>query len=119
MRSHTVPLQVERLMIETDSPWCDIRKGNFGFPDVQTKFPTSKKNKFRMGTCVERRNEPCHIVQIYEVLAAHHPAAQADPGGFAERLYQNTLDVFLPSLRPSGDETPDPDTAPESVMSPV
>ena len=77
-------------------------QGNAGFGDVKTKFPTCKKDKFVLGKCVERRNEPCHIVQIYEVLAAHHPAAQE--GQFMQRLYQNTVNVFFPFTDKSTDK---------------
>jgi len=92
-RLKSVP--ADRLMLETDAPWCDIRKGNFGFPDVKTHFETRPKNKFQMGKCVERRNEPCHVVQVFEVLTAHHPDGQRDPQAFASQLFRNAEAMFL------------------------
>ena len=61
-------LPLDRLMLETDSPWCDIRKDHHGFSFINTTFPTKSKNKFREGCCVERRNEPCHLLQVMEAF---------------------------------------------------
>ena len=76
MCCNNIPLN--RLMLETDSPWCDIRKDNFGFKFIKTVFPTKKKDKFVEGCCVERRNEPCHMRQVLEVYEGCLKIAKPD-----------------------------------------
>ena len=55
-----VPL--DRLMIETDCPYCDIRNSHASSKFVKTKFPSSKKEKYSEDKMVKDRNEPCTIV---------------------------------------------------------
>lgn len=76
MCCNNIPL--ERLMLETDSPWCDIRKDNFGFKFIKSTFPTKKKDKFAEGCCVERRNEPCYMKQVLEVYEGCLRVAKPD-----------------------------------------
>lgn len=61
-------IPLARLMLETDAPWCDIRRENFGFQFVRTHFDATKRGKpFVVGKCLERRNEPCHLRNVMEV----------------------------------------------------
>ncbi|KAI9280693.1 hypothetical protein BY458DRAFT_430533 [Sporodiniella umbellata] len=58
----------DRLMIETDAPWCDIRPTHASYRYVE-KIPEEewnryspafrKKERFQMGLMVKGRNEPC------------------------------------------------------------
>jgi len=65
-----VPL--ERLQIETDGPWCEIRPSHAGTkylkgaPDLPKAV---KKEKWSAETMVKGRNEPCAISQVAHVLA--------------------------------------------------
>ena len=59
-----VPL--DKLMIETDCPYCDIRNSHAGAKHVKTVFPRKDKGKYATDSSefqiVKDRNEPCTIV---------------------------------------------------------
>lgn len=67
-------LPLDRLILETDCPWCDIRPTHASMKYVQTTFPTKKEKQYsrELGSkdfCVKNRTEPCHVAQIAEVVA--------------------------------------------------
>ncbi|KAI8645811.1 hypothetical protein BD408DRAFT_312787, partial [Parasitella parasitica] len=60
----------DKLMIETDAPWCDIRPTHASFTHLRNVSPeemklyaplSKKKEKFEMGCMVKSRNEPCTV----------------------------------------------------------
>lgn len=85
-------IPVDKLLIETDGPWCDIRSTHPGYKYIQTTFETVKKaKKWSKGKCVKNRQEPCHLIQVLEVVAGVRGVAV---DVLAEQIYQNTLNVF-------------------------
>jgi TatD DNase family protein len=54
----------DRLMIETDCPWCEVKPTHPGYKHVTTKYPSVKKEKYTVDSdCqVKGRNEPVNIV---------------------------------------------------------
>ncbi|GBE60891.1 deoxyribonuclease [Babesia ovata] len=62
-----VPL--EKIMLETDCPWCGIKPTHASSQYVKTVFPVVKKAEKMTGeTIFNQRNEPCHIIQVAEVV---------------------------------------------------
>jgi len=49
------------LMIETDSPYCDIRNTHAGSQYVKSVWPSKKKEKYEPDSTVKGRNEPCLV----------------------------------------------------------
>ncbi len=56
-------IPLDRIMIETDAPYCDIRNTHASFPLVKTQFKDRiKKEKMNRGLICKDRNEPCMIM---------------------------------------------------------
>ena len=55
-------LPSNKILIETDCPWCEIRPTHAGFKYVKTKFPAVKKEKWESGKMVKGRNEPSNLM---------------------------------------------------------
>ncbi|KAM9959719.1 hypothetical protein ACTFIR_000810 [Dictyostelium discoideum] len=88
-------IPINRLMIETDAPWCDIRKTHSSFKYVKTNFPTLKRDKFKLGSCVQNRNEPCNIINVLEVISGLNGGNIEE---ISDQIYKNSIKVFFPNL---------------------
>ncbi|KAL0491267.1 deoxyribonuclease TATDN1 [Acrasis kona] len=86
-------IPIDRLMIETDAPWCDIRPSHAGYAHIKTKFADAKKKeRFEMGKMVKGRNEPACINQVLEVISA---TINQEQESLADTIYENTDKVFF------------------------
>lgn len=57
-------LPSDRILIETDAPWCEVRPTHAGYKFIaeeNLKLPSVKKEKWRLDSMVKGRNEPCNI----------------------------------------------------------
>lgn len=84
----------DKLMIETDCPWCEVKPTHPGYTHVMTKYPTVKKEKYLVesGSQVKGRNEPVNIVQVLEILAV---IRKEDTDELAAAIYENTNKLFF------------------------
>ena len=71
-------IPLDRVLIESASPHCDIRPAYASYNMVKTRFPIKKftqynpedKAQLEKDTLTKFRNEPCTIIQIIEVLSS-------------------------------------------------
>lgn len=101
-----VPL--EKLLLETDGPWCEIRPSHASFklhlatqkltdgqlpkkPSQLLPFPTVKKEKFADGTMVTGRCEPCAIGLVAQVVASIKGISVEQ---VSEAAWKNSMDLF-------------------------
>ncbi|XP_031632613.1 uncharacterized protein LOC116346608 isoform X2 [Contarinia nasturtii] len=83
----------ERILIETDCPWCQIRPSHAGSKFIKTKWPTTKKKeKWTEDTLIDGRYEPTQIIQVLEVLAG---CKNENIDVLADQIYENTMHLFF------------------------
>ncbi|KPA80918.1 hypothetical protein ABB37_04318 [Leptomonas pyrrhocoris] len=97
-------IPLHRLLLETDAPWCDVRPKDYGASFVTTTLRTIKRKKpFELGACLERRNEPCHLVQVLEAYVgsrrvspeiAESERAEVDKEKVVAAVYENCHALF-------------------------
>ncbi|ONK65137.1 uncharacterized protein A4U43_C07F34060, partial [Asparagus officinalis] len=87
-------IPIERMMIETDSPYCDIRNTHAGMQFVKSVWPSKKKEKYDPDSTVKGRNEPCSVKQVLEVVAGCKGIH--DIHQLSKTLYNNTCRIFFP-----------------------
>ncbi len=95
----SIPLN--RMLLETDAPWCAIKKTHFGntFLEgensnrIQTLFGTPvKPKKWQKGSMIKDRSEPCQIATVCEIVAGCKETSYED---VAEACYRNSRDLFF------------------------
>jgi TatD DNase family protein len=84
-------LDLSRILLETDCPYCDVKRTHAGYQFVKTLFPTKPEKKFELGFGVKGRNEPCNIVQVAEVIAGARGITVEE---LAEACYENSLRLY-------------------------
>ncbi|KAH9419572.1 deoxyribonuclease TATDN1 [Dermatophagoides pteronyssinus] len=89
-------LPIDKLMIETDCPYCEIKPSHAGYKFIRTKFESTKKEKWKADKLIKGRNEPCTIIQVLEVIAA---IKEMDEQKLADQLYANTINVFFSNVK--------------------
>ncbi|CAL9026257.1 unnamed protein product [Prunus brigantina] len=87
-------IPIERMMIETDSPYCGIKNTSAGIKFVKSTWPSKKKEKYDQECIVKDRNEPCLVRQVLEVVAGCKGISEI--GQLSRTLYHNTCRVFFP-----------------------
>lgn len=93
-------LPLERIMLETDCPWCEIRPTHAGrkhvSPAALAGTQAAKDRKKHSPDCqVKSRNEPANIRQVLEVVAG--VKGVTDLEGAAEQIARNTEAMFFPT----------------------
>lgn len=88
-------IPLERIMVESDAPWCEIRPSSAAHPLLATKFKGVAKEKYQpdtmLDTMVKGRNEPFACRQVLEAIAALH---QRDLEEVAEIVFETTDRIF-------------------------
>lgn len=66
----TVPL--DRLMLETDAPWCDCRRTHASAAHITISRDAKDRKKHDPAHLVKGRNEPCNIDQVRRPCRCSH-----------------------------------------------
>lgn len=81
----------DRLLIETDCPWCEIRPSHSSFKHVKTKF-SKTKDASDPKLPVKNRSEPLYLIQVLEVLAS---VRNQNLDELSNHVYENTIKLFF------------------------
>ncbi|KIW17389.1 hypothetical protein PV08_04583 [Exophiala spinifera] len=88
-----VPL--DRLQIETDGPWCEIRASHASSQYLKDGGPAVpkavKKEKWQKGLMVKGRNEPATIIQVAHVIARVKGVSVEE---VCEAAWKNSTEMF-------------------------
>ncbi|KAK9881417.1 hypothetical protein WA026_016307 [Henosepilachna vigintioctopunctata] len=88
-------LPVEKLLIETDCPWCEIRPSHASYKYISKEhlsIMSVKKEKWSSECLVKSRNEPCNITCILDVIAS---VKNVNSNELCEILFNNTNKLFF------------------------
>merc|ERR1711997_937624 len=94
-------IPVEKLMLETDAPWCEIKPTHASL-DKSNIIPSVKKEKWKVGSMVKGRNEPCNITHILDVVSALKLQEGESLNTFkqqiADTIRESTKNIFFPNV---------------------
>ncbi|XP_056636785.1 deoxyribonuclease TATDN1 isoform X2 [Diorhabda sublineata] len=88
-------LPSNRILLETDCPWCEVRPSHAGYKFISKEnlvMPTVKKEKWNPEQMVKSRNEPCNIRQILDIVAS---IRNANIDLLCEQVFDNTMELFF------------------------
>ncbi len=71
-------IPTNRLLLETDSPYCDVRPSHAGKAHV-TSHQAKDKKKYDPEMLIKGRNEPCNIVSVFEVVTGETARLTVSP----------------------------------------
>lgn len=84
-------LPLDKILLETDCPYCEVRKTHPGYQHIQTHFEAKAEKKFERGLTVKSRVEPCQIIQVAEVIAGCKSLSLQE---VADACYDNTFRLY-------------------------
>ena len=86
-------IPIDRIMLETDCPYCDIRNSHASAKYVKTVIQKVAKEKYKTSSdkINKDRNEPCTMIQVVEVLAALTGRSEEE---IVKTAWENTLNMF-------------------------
>ena len=86
-------IPLNRIMLETDSPWCEVRNSHASMKYVKTRIAhVNNKKNWCPEKMVKGRNEPCKIIQVCEIVAALKGIPEEE---LAKAAYENSCKVFV------------------------
>jgi TatD DNase family protein len=86
-------IPADKLLFETDSPYCDIRPTHASFKYINSELQSHlvvKPEKMVKEALVKGRNEPCLVSHVAEVVAAIHPSGRE----IIRLAYRNAMRLF-------------------------
>jgi TatD DNase family protein len=84
----------ERLQLETDGPWCEMRASHASaefLKGVEEGWKSVKKEKWMKGAMVKGRNEPCMISRVAIAVAEIRGVSVEE---VTERAWENGVRMF-------------------------
>jgi TatD DNase family protein len=86
-----------KIMIESDAPWCGLKKSHASFnylTDPSVRQLVVKKEKFSLGCKVKDRNEPDSCLDILHVLSK---VMQRPIDELSQIFFENSMRFFIRS----------------------
>ncbi|KAI5185779.1 TatD DNase family protein [Nematocida homosporus] len=84
-------LDLTRLLVETDAPWCSIRKTSPYYNSTQEYLPAKKTWSPELG--YKGRNEPLNLYQVIDIIAS---IKEVSPAEIIQITNQNFNNLFQP-----------------------